>query len=95
MGTRGRGGFRVLLADQAARVGQPHTFSSYGIQFQVTGFCGGQKVRSVPAGPGEKPGTIFRRLLEDKELTGLARVAVMKIIGDTELLKNKSGFVIV
>ena len=55
----------------------------------------GRKVRSVPAGPGEKPETIFRRMLEDKELTGLARVAVMKIIGDTELLKNKSGFVIV
>jgi hypothetical protein len=60
----------------------------------ATLFCGGQKVRSVAAGPGEKPETIFRRMLLDKELTGLARVAVMKIIGDTELLKNKSGFVV-
>ena len=60
----------------------------------ATLFCRGQRLRVVPAGPGEKPGTIFRRLLEDKELTGLARVAVMKIIGDTELLKNKSGFVV-
>jgi hypothetical protein len=33
-------------------------------------------------------------MLEDKELTGLARVAVMRIVGDTELLKNKSGFVV-
>jgi hypothetical protein len=59
----------------------------------ATLFCSGQKVRSVAAGPGEKPGVIFRRMLEDKELTGLARVAVMKIIGDTELLKNKTGFI--
>ena len=121
MATRGRGGLWVLLADQPARVGQPHTFSSYGIQFQVTGYKasakdflmsdgyelkinpagraellrGGQRIRSVPAGPGEKPETIFRRLLRDKTLAGLARVAVMRIVGDTELLKNKSGFVIV
>lgn len=61
----------------------------------ATLFCGGEKVRSVPAGPGEKPGTIFRRMLEDKTLTGAAHVAVLKVIGDTELLKNKSGFVIV
>jgi hypothetical protein len=60
----------------------------------ATLFCGGQKVRAVAAGPGEKPGVIFRRMLEDRELTGLARVAVMRIVGDTELLKNKSGFVV-
>lgn len=55
---------------------------------------GGQRVRSVPAGPGEKPGTIFRRMLEDKTLTGMDRLAVMRIVGDSNLLKNKSGFIV-
>jgi hypothetical protein len=55
---------------------------------------GGQKVRSVPAGPGEKPGDIFRRLLQDKALSGMDRLAVMRIVGDTNLLKNKSGFIV-
>lgn len=60
----------------------------------ATLFCGGRKVRCVPCGPGEKPGTIFRRMLEDRTLTGLARVAVMRIVGDTNLLKNKRGFIV-
>ncbi|NLV30758.1 MAG: hypothetical protein GXY47_06325 [Acidobacteria bacterium] len=55
---------------------------------------GGQRIRSVPAGPGEKPGTIFRRLLEDKTLVGMDRLAVMRIVGDSNLLKNKSGFIV-
>ena len=55
---------------------------------------GGQRVRSVPAGPGEKPETIFRRLLEDKALSGMDRLAVMRIVGDSNLLKNKSGFIV-
>jgi len=54
---------------------------------------GGQRVRAVAAGPGEKPGTIFQRLLEDKTLVGMDRLAVLKIVQDTALLKNKTGFI--
>ena len=60
----------------------------------ATLFCGGQRVRSVPAGPGEEPGVIFRRMLEDKTLAGMDRLAVMRIVGDSNLLKNKSGFIV-
>jgi hypothetical protein len=76
----------------------PRTFR-YSLKINPAGgatlFCGGRKVRCVPCGPGEKPETIFRRLLRDKTLAGMDRLAVMRIVGDTELLKNKSGFVIV
>lgn len=54
---------------------------------------GGVKVRSVAAGPGEKPGTIFARLLEDKTLVGADRLAVLKIVQDSALLKNGTGFI--
>ncbi len=53
----------------------------------------GRRVRSVSAGPGEKPETIFRRMLEDETLSGMDRVAVLKIVQDTALLKNKTGFI--
>jgi hypothetical protein len=71
--TRGRGGLWVLLADQAARVGQPHTFSSRDTKKQVTGYKVTNFLPQTGTAWEKKWKTKSRRLMHLRGFTALRR----------------------
>lgn len=54
---------------------------------------GGREVRTAVMAPGENGLKAARRMLKDKTLTGMGRLAVLRLVCDSALLKNGSGFI--